>query len=312
MHRAVFIAAILIVIVLALAPVSPAVGLACGVAVGIAIGRPFGARTKHLTKLALGVSVAGLGAGVELARVLRAGAEGFIATVIGITACLALGELLRRLLRVPKRTGLLIAVGTAICGGSAIAAVAPVIEADEDETSVALATVFVLNGVALLVFPPIGHWLGLDQQTFGTWAALAIHDTSSVVGAGLAYGSEALMIATAVKLARALWIVPLTFVASALHRRQTGGGTRSIAIPWPVVGFIASAALVAVVPALAPLGHTVAFAATRLMVVTLFLVGTSLTRATLATVGVRPMVQGVALWLIVAGVSLAALMTLAR
>ena len=217
-------------------------------------------------------------------------------------------------------TGALIAIGTAICGGSAIAAVTPVLRPKEEQVTVALATVFLLNALALFVFPAIGHRVGLDEERFGLWAALAIHDTSSVVGAAMAYGPRALEVATTVKLARALWIVPITFaIGFAMARRErtnaadeaTGApreATRApSAKPWFIAGFLAVAACVTFVPAMRPAGHAVSELAKHAMASTLFLIGAGLTRPALRAVGVRPFVQGAALWIAVAGLSLGAL-----
>lgn len=282
-------------------PVSPAMALAAGAALALSIGHRRAAVTGRWTKRLLQWSVVGLGAGMDLRVVARVGLHGLLYTVVGITATLALGTWLGRRLRLQKRSALLVSVGTAICGGSAIAAAAPVVQADAEETSVALATVFLLNGVALFLFPAIGHALHLSQTSFGLWAALAIHDTSSVVGAGLAFGPVALATATAVKLARALWIAPTT---AALGWKS---GRARAKVPLFIVGFIAAAALgtfVAPVRAVAPL---VSGAARHLLVATLFLVGAGLSRAALRKTGVRPLVHGTLLWLCVGGLTLLAI-----
>jgi uncharacterized integral membrane protein (TIGR00698 family) len=229
-------------------------------------------------------------------------------TAISLTLVLALGWWLARLLKVERDVGLLISVGTAICGGSAIAAAAPVLRAKEHEISMALATVFLLNAVALVVFPPIGHAAGLGQDAFGLWSALAIHDTSSVVGAGLAYGSRALEVATTVKLARALWIVPLTLGLGWLVARRNGASADAAPVkkPWFIAGFLAMAALVTFVPALHEPGHLLALVARRLLVLTLFLIGAGLSRESLRQVGLRPFIQGLVLWLLVGSLGLGA------
>jgi uncharacterized integral membrane protein (TIGR00698 family) len=275
--------------------------------VGLVWGNPFVATTRALSKKLLALSVIGLGAGMDLRVVARAGLHGIGSTVVTITACLALGALLARVLRVGGTTALLIAVGTAICGGSAIAAVSPVARAKEHEVTVALATVFLLNAVALLVFPLIGHVAGLDQDRFGLWAALAIHDTSSVVGAAMTFGPRALEVATVVKLTRALWIVPVTLgVGFFVARRPTLAATKQgpVARPWFIAGFLAAAALATAFPSLAPLGHRVSNGARHAMAATLFLIGAGLTRPALRAVGVRPLLMGVALWVAMAGLSL--------
>ncbi len=199
---------------------SPPIALAIGLAFGLFFTNPFAKQTKSYSKTLLQVCVVGLGFGMNLQQVIRAGRSGFIYTALGITATMALGLALGRLLKVAETNALLISVGTAICGGSAIAAVGPVAGAKDEEMSISLGTVFILNSVALLTFPPIGHAFGLDQTQFGLWAALAIHDTSSVVGAASKYGAGALAIGTTVKLARALWIVPMT-IATAFIKQKT-------------------------------------------------------------------------------------------
>jgi len=220
---------------------------------------------------------------------------------------LAIGYVLARWLRVTVTTGALITVGTAICGGSAIAAAAPVLRADHHETSASLATVFLLNGAALLLFPAIGHLVGLGQEQFGTWAALAIHDTSSVVGAGLQYGPRALEVGTTIKLARALWIVPVTFALGFVRTGRSGERTQGGSKPWFVAGFLAVAAVTTYVPGLTLAGGIVATFARRLLVVTLFLIGTNLSRESLRRIGVRPLAHGLLLWIVVGAGTLAAI-----
>ena len=294
-------------IVSAIPGVPAAAALAGGVAVALTVGNPLAGRTRAAAQRLLPLSVIGLGGAMDLVAVGRAGYHGAVTTVVSIAACLGLGALLARALRVDRRTGLLVTVGTAICGGSAIAAAAPVLGAEERELSVSLATVFVLNAVALVVFPPVGHALGLAEPSFGLWAALAIHDTSSVVGAGLAYGPLALQVATTVKLARALWIVPLTLGLGAVERaRGAEAGRGKGKAPWFIVGFVAAAALATWIPALRPAGHLVAEVARRALVVTLFLIGVGLSREALRRVGPRPLALGVALWLVMGGATLAA------
>jgi uncharacterized integral membrane protein (TIGR00698 family) len=284
------------------------VALLCGVALALTAGNPWPGRTRALTPRLLAVSVVGLGAAMDLRAVARVGLQGFGYTLVGISATLALGALLARVLSVPRTTGMLVAVGTAICGGSAIAAVAPAIGADDDETSASLGIVFLLNAVALLLFPPVGHWMGLSPHAFGLWAALAIHDTSSVVGAASAYGPGALLVATTTKLARALWIVPVTLLLGALAARRGAAGARSRARrPWFILGFLAAAAVVTALPALRPAGHLVAEAARRLLVLTLFLLGLGLSRDALRRVGARPLAMGVLLWLAARTATLGAL-----
>ncbi|QQR75030.1 MAG: putative sulfate exporter family transporter [Holophagales bacterium] len=306
---------------LCLLPDLPAIGwravpswlaLLAGVAVALAFGNPWAARTRAATGRLLAASVVGLGAAMNLRTVARVGLQGFVYTLAGIAGTLLVAAVLGRLLALRPRLAVLLGVGTAICGGSAIAAAAPVVGADDDETSTALGIVFLLNASALLLFPLVGERLGLSPHAFGLWAALAIHDTSSVVGAASAYGGDALLVATTVKLARALWIVPVTLAlgASGALRRRTGqrpaapGKARR---PWFVLGFLAAAAVVTFVPALQPAGHLVAEAARRSLVLTLFLLGLGMSREALARVGARPFVMAVVLWATVASVTLGAI-----
>ncbi len=287
---------------LALAPFTPAaVALAGGALLALTLGNPLVARTRTWSQQLLPLAVVGLGADMNLRAVARAGLHGLGITALSLLLVLALGWWLARLLKVERDVGLLISVGTAICGGSAIAAVAPVLRAREQEVSVALATVFLLNAAALVIFPPLGHLTHLGQDAFGLWAALAIHDTSSVVGAGLAYGPRALEVATTVKLARALWIVPLTLVIGWWMGRRGEAPPEAPPVkkPWFIGGFLLMAALVTFVPALHTPGQLVAIAARRMLVLTLFLIGAGLSREALRTVGFRPFLQGLLLWVAV-------------
>lgn len=288
--------------------VSSAMALALGVVLAVSLGNPFLQRTRQYTHHLLSWSVVGLGAGMNLMVVARVGLQGIGYTVVGISLTLLAGFLLARFLKIERNTGILISVGTAICGGSAIAAVSPVIRAKPAEVSVSLGTVFMLNACALLLFPPVGHALNLSQTQFGLWSALAIHDTSSVVGATLLYGAEALQIGTTVKLARALWIVPLALaIGCAFNHRDSSVGVREqTKKPWFILGFLGMAAVMTWVPALQPAGHVVETVAKRTLVLTLFLIGSNLTRETLKSVGLRPLLQGVLLWVIAASATLAA------
>jgi uncharacterized integral membrane protein (TIGR00698 family) len=260
--------------------------------------------SKHLSKFLLQASVVALGFGMDLRQVVHAGKGGFLYTAISISAALALGWFLGRVLNVEKKASFLISVGTAICGGSAIAAISSITKPDEEEMTVSMGTIFVLNSAALLLFPAIGLALHMSQTQFGLWSALAIHDTSSVVGAAAKYGSQALEIGTTVKLARALWIVPVSvFTAYATKSR-----TR---IQWP--WFILLFCLAAVANTYAPIGSAAYPALSRLgrlgLTVVLFLIGTGLSKETLRKVGIRPFLQGVALWVVVAVVSLICIRT---
>ena len=275
--------------------------LLAGIVVALAWRRDPPKQLKRYINLTLQLGVVALGAGMHLDVVLRTGLDGALITATSLTLAIVIGLSLGKLLTVPGDTPLLISVGTAICGGSAIAAVASVIKPKAHEMSVALAVVFVLNAVGLIVFPLLGHAMGLSQPVFGRWAALAIHDTSSVVGAGLAYGSVALGIATTTKLARALWIVPVTIATALMRQRE---GLRDVKWPWFILGFVACAALVTWVPALGRYAPDVVLVGRRSLVVALFLIGLSLSRGNLAKVGPRPLVMGVILWVVIACASL--------
>jgi uncharacterized integral membrane protein (TIGR00698 family) len=291
---------------------SPALALALGSAFALTLGNPFPQRSARASKWLLQGAVVGLGFGMPLSAVVRAGASGVGYTVAGIATALALGVLLGRWLRVERETSILVTAGTSICGGSAIAAVGPAIGARPEAMSVSLATVFVLNAVALYLFPWLGHLLGLSEGQFAVWAAVAIHDTSSVVGAAAAYGPRALESATVLKLARALWIVPLALGAAAVVRRRNGeagegGGQARLKLPWFIAFFLLAAVVRTLMPPVAlPALDALAHAARVVLVLTLFLIGAGLTRQTLRAVGVRPLVQGVLLWAAVAGLALLA------
>jgi uncharacterized integral membrane protein (TIGR00698 family) len=289
--RIVFILALL---VSASGFVSPPVALGMGLVFGLAFPHPYGEEAKKFSRILLQASVVGLGFGMNLHQVVQAGRSGFVYTMLGISFALVVGMGLGTLLGVQRVPAFLIATGTAICGGSAIAAVGPITQASDEEMAVALGTVFVLNSVALLIFPPIGTGLNLTQSQFGLWAALAIHDTSSVVGAAAKYGAEALAIATTVKLARALWIVPL-----ALGTAMVRGAKAKIQWPWFIGFFCIAAVCNTYLPAGA---HAYAIAVKLAKVgltATLFLIGSGISVETIKRVGHRPLLQGIILWLLV-------------
>jgi uncharacterized integral membrane protein (TIGR00698 family) len=282
---------------------SPPIALALGLALALTIGHPF--KTSKITRLLLQVSVVGLGFGMNLQKVVEAGRAGVLFTIATIIGTLLLGWLLGRAMHIGRGTAHLISSGTAICGGSAIAAVGPVIGASDEEMSVSLGTVFILNSIALFAFPLIGKALQLTQTQFGVWAAIAIHDTSSVVGAASSFGAEALQIATTVKLARALWIVPLTLgTAFAFHKRDA-----KVTLPWFILFFLVAAVIRTYVPGPAFAWDWIVRAARVGLTVTLFLIGASLSRRSLAAVGVRPLILGVVLWIVISAAGLWAVMT---
>jgi len=279
--------------------VSPPIALLLGLGFGLTLTHPYSKGARKLSRWLLQGSVVGLGFGMNLHQVIRAGRTGFLYTLLSITFVLIAGMALGRILRVQRTSAFLISTGTAICGGSAIAAVGPISDATEEQMAVSLGTVFVLNSVALLIFPLIGNALKLTQNQFGLWAALAIHDTSSVVGAAAKYGAVALAIGTTVKLTRALWIVPLTLGTAVIK-----GAKARIQWPWFIALFCLAAVCNTYLPAGSPLYAFLARAARIGLTVTLFLIGSSLSRKTLRTVGHRPLLQGVTLWLIVSVLSL--------
>lgn len=279
---------------------SPPLALLLGVALALLAHDAIPPEAKSWTKPLLQASVVGLGFGMDLRQVLLAGSTGLVYTAGGIALTLLLGSAFGRLLNVERTISYLISTGTAICGGSAIAAVGPVLGANAEEMSVSLGVVFLLNSAALLIFPPIGASLGMSQPQFGLWAALAIHDTSSVVGAAVKYGAGAVGVATTVKLARALWIVPVTVGTATLRRSKA-----KTQWPWFIGLFVLAAAARSATPGLAPTYGFLYAAARAALKTTLFLIGCGLSRSALAKVGARPLVQAVALWVIVAAASAA-------
>lgn len=277
---------------------SPPIALALGLAFALTAGSPF--KTSKATKILLQASVVGLGFGMNLERVIAAGRTGIVFTIATIAGTLLLGYTIGRAMHISSGTAHLISSGTAICGGSAIAAVGPVIGASDEEMSVSLGTVFILNSVALFVFPMIGTALQLTQNQFGVWSAIAIHDTSSVVGAAAAYGAEALQVATTVKLTRALWIVPLALGTAIAFRRNKA----KVAIPWFIFLFVLASVIRTYVAAPAEVFEWLVRLARIGLTVTLFLIGSQLSRQSLAKVGVRPLILGVVLWIVISAAGL--------
>lgn len=284
------------------------VALGAGIAFALVLGNPFAEQVARYSGLLLKICVVGLGFGLPLATVVSAGLTGIWVTGIGVLAILALGLLLARVFALDKECGSLISAGTAICGGSAIAAVAPVIGARNEAISMSMACVFVLNAMALYLFPWLGGLLELSQSEFATWAAIAIHDTSSVVGAAATYGDRALAEATVLKLARALWIVPLVICFLVFARRESG---RAGPITWPlfVALFVLAAGLRTMLPGLADQFDMLATAARQGLVLALFLIGSGLGISLFRSLGWRPMAHAVLLWLLVSSATLALVMT---
>ena len=286
--------------------VTPPVALFLGLAFALLCGQAYPAFNKKVSKKLLQYSVVGLGFGMNLHASLASGKEGMMFTIVSVVGTMVMGMLIgRKLLKMNRDTSYLISSGTAICGGSAIAAVGPVIKAKDSDMSVALATIFVLNAIALFVFPVLGQWLGLTQQEFGTWAAIAIHDTSSVVGAGAAYGEEALQVATTIKLTRALWIIPLALVTSFIFKSEG----KKVSIPWFILWFIVAILInTYLLDAVPQVGKAISGLARKGLVITMFFIGASLSTNVLKAVGVKPLVQGVLLWLVISIGSLAYIM----
>jgi uncharacterized integral membrane protein (TIGR00698 family) len=302
-RKAVFI----FLLILVLTPLgSPPLALALGLAMALVVGNPFPNLEGAPTRILLQTSVVLLGFGMNLTSIYDAGRDSILLTVVTIFGTLGLGYLLGKMLKVRGRVSALISTGTAICGGSAIAAAAPGIEAEPEQISISLGTVFVLNAVALFLFPFIGHGLDLNERQFGIWAAIAIHDTSSVVGAAAAYGNEALAVATTVKLARALWIAPVALLLMYLYRRRYPDAKAKIAVPWFILLFLLAVTARTYAPPwiLPSVFDSIVNLAKAGMIVTLFLVGASLTLESIKTTRWRPLFQGAILWIIVSVVSL--------
>ncbi len=283
--------------------VTPPVALFLGLAFALLCGQAYPKFNKKVSKKLLQYSVVGLGFGMNLQASLASGKEGMMFTIMSVVGTMIIGMLIGcKVLKLNRDTSYLISSGTAICGGSAIAAVGPVIKAKESDMSVALATIFVLNAIALFVFPVLGEWLGLTQQEFGVWAAIAIHDTSSVVGAASAYGEEALQVATTIKLTRALWIIPLAFATSLIFK----GDGKKISIPWFILWFVVAIVLNTYVLDVVPqVGKAIAGLARKGLIITMFFIGASLSTDVLKSVGLKPLVLGVALWAIISVTTLA-------
>lgn len=283
--------------------VTPPVVLFIGLVFALLCGQAYPTFNKNVSKKLLQYSVIGLGFGMNLQASLASGKEGMLFTIISVVGTLLIGMFIGcKVLKLNRNTSYLISSGTAICGGSAIAAVGPIIKAKDTDMSMALATVFILNAIGLLLFPILGHWLGLSQQDFGTWAAIAIHDTSSVVGAGAAYGEEALQVATTIKLTRALWIIPLALVTSVIFRSEG----KKISIPWFILFFIVAMLINTYLLADFPqIGKFIAGIARKGLIITMFFIGASLSIDVIKSVGIRPLMQGVLLWIIISAASLA-------
>ena len=282
--------------------VTPPVALFLGLIFALLCGQAYPKFNKKVSKKLLQYSVIGLGFGMNLHASLASGKEGMMFTIVSVIGTMVIGMLIgRKALKMNRDTAYLISSGTAICGGSAIAAVGPVIKAKESDMSVALATIFILNAIALFIFPLLGEWMGLTQQQFGTWAAIAIHDTSSVVGAGAAYGEEALQVATTIKLTRALWIIPLALITAVIFKNES----KKISIPWFILWFVVAIILNTYLLNSVPMvGKIISGVARKGLIITMFFIGASLSTDVLKAVGIKPLIQGVLLWIVISVSSL--------
>ena len=303
---------IVLLLVTLLPQVTPAIALFMGLALALVAGQAYPKFAKKTSKYLLQASVVGLGVGMNLHESLASGKEGMLFTIVSVAAVMIIGFFVGKWLRVDRKTAYLISSGTAICGGSAIAAVAPVVKADDNQMSVSLGTIFVLNAIALFIFPPIGHWLGMTQEQFGEWAAIAIHDTSSVVGAGEAFDrsyfpdaeGKALQIATLIKCTRALWIIPLALITPLIFKEKNS----KIYIPWFIFLFVLAMVANTYIALPTQLTGSLVWLAKKGLTVTLFLIGSGLSVDVLRSVGIKPMVQGILLWIVIALLSLAVIM----
>lgn len=286
-------------------PISPPVALFVGLIFALCFGAPCQKFNKKLSKQLLQASVVGLGFGMNLVQSLKSGAEGMLFTIISVALVMIIGVWLGRRMQIEQKTSYLISSGTAICGGSAIAAVGGVLKANENQMAVSLGVVFILNAIALFVFPPIGRMLDMSDGQFGTWAAIAIHDTSSVVGAGQAYSATACEIATLVKCTRALWIIPLAFFTAYLYRNDASAtGKTKVAVPWFIVLFVVAMVVNTYTPesltsTMQPIYQGIAMLAKRMMTVVLFAIGAGLSLKVVRQVGLRPLVLAVVLWIVI-------------
>lgn len=290
--------------------VTPPVALFVGLIFAFIFGIPYPKFNKKLSKYLLQASVVGLGFGMNLQKSLQSGADGMLFTIISVIGVMVIGVALGKYMMIDRKTSYLISSGTAICGGSAIAAVGGVLKANENEMAVSLGVIFILNAIALFIFPPLGHWFGLSQAQFGTWAAIAIHDTSSVVGAGAAYGAEACDLATLIKCTRALWIIPLAFFTMWYFRKDKGGeGKAKVSIPWFILLFVVAMIIYtytpeSAMPVMGPVYSAIVVIAKKALVAVLFAIGASLSLKVIKQVGVKPLIQAITLWIVIGATSL--------
>lgn len=279
--------------------ITPALALFAGLVFALIFPMPFPKFNKKGSKYLLQASVVGLGFGMNVVTALKSGSEGMMFTIVSVIGVMVFGILIGIWMHLNRKTAYLISSGTAICGGSAIAAVGPVLKADDHEMAVSLGVIFILNAIALFIFPPIGHYFGMTQAQFGTWAAIAIHDTSSVVGAGDAYGAEACQIATLIKCTRALWIIPLAFATMFIFRDKKGS---KVSIPWFIFLFVAAMVVNTYCGIPSAVSDTIVYISKKALVVTLFFIGAGLSVGMVKKVGIRPLLLAILLWIII-GVS---------
>lgn len=279
--------------------ITPALALFAGLVFALIFPMPFPKFNKKGSKYLLQASVVGLGFGMNVVTAVKSGSEGMMFTIVSVIGVMAFGILIGIWMHLNRKTAYLISSGTAICGGSAIAAVGPVLKADDHEMAVSLGVIFILNAIALFIFPPIGHYFGMTQAQFGTWAAIAIHDTSSVVGAGDAYGAEACQIATLIKCTRALWIIPLAFATMFIFRDKKGS---KVSIPWFIFLFVAAMVVNTYCGIPSAVSDTIVYISKKALVVTLFFIGAGLSVGMVKKVGIRPLLLAILLWIII-GVS---------
>lgn len=299
------IAFIVIAVFCATPYISAPIALVAGFLFTAVWGHPMPQFASKTTSWLLKASVVGIGFGMNVQEAMTVGREGFVLTVGSIFIVMTVGYLLGRGLGINRRMAHLISSGTAICGGSAIAAVAPAIEAKDEEISISLGVIFLLNSIALLIFPIMGHHLGLSQHQFGLWCAISIHDTSSVVGAAATYGEEALKVATTVKLTRALWIIPISLLSVLLFRSKS----RRVSVPWFIFMFVGAMILNSFLN-IEPIAMNIYRLSKSMLVVTLFLIGSKISLSALKTTGLKPIILGVGLWIIISVVSLFTLLHL--
>lgn len=275
--------------------ITPAIALFIGLFYALVFNKPYPKFNKKASKYLLQTSVVGLGFGMNVTEALKSGGNGMLFTIASVVGVMIIGVVVGRMMHINRKTSYLISSGTAICGGSAIAAVGPTLKADEDEMAISLGVIFILNAIALFIFPPIGHFFELNEIQFGTWAAIAIHDTSSVVGAGEAYGQLALQTATLIKLTRALWIIPLAIVTMFIFRDNS----KKISIPWFIFLFIIAMLINTYCNLSDELTSSIAWLAKKGLILTLFFIGASLSLATIKHIGIKPLILATILWFII-------------